>query len=177
MEQLDNTNNRGCSFRNEGLVVQYALKQCPVRVKTIAKKFDLTIEQMAQICNGEHQKIEDYITILAYCLGVAMACRGKRKYLIIISKEKGLDIALEEVNRLIEGKTSNPIEYEKILHIICPLPLLIKKTKYKIKKTKYKGGGVKITKKDISAYYKQPYVNMTDGFNRVQDYEYGLTDT
>ena len=138
MEQLDNTNDIEPSFRNEGLVVQYALRQCPARVKTIAKKFDLTIEQMTRICSGEHPKIEDYITILSYCLGMAMACRGKRKYLIIILKERGMDITLEDVNRLIEGRSSNPIEYEKILHIICSLPLFIKKTKSK-------GGGVRIS--------------------------------
>lgn len=170
MEELANDNNGVTLFLDEGKVVQYALKNCSANVKTIAKKLNLTIGQMAQICNGEHPVIEDYVSLLSYCLKIEMLRKGgNTRRLIMTLHNNGLDFTREDVHRLVMGESSNPLEYDIILHIFYALPIYTKTGKQK-KKSKDKS-------LSTSTYYKLPYVKSAEGFNRDKDFEYGLTDT
>lgn len=168
--ESDNKDDKLLMFEKEGVVVQYALKNCPCKIKTISDKCGFTIEQMTQICNGYHPHLKDYVLVLSYCLKMITPTKGKHRLILLALNNNGIGIVKEDLCRLISGDSSNPLEYEKVLHVICTMPPYIKIQSYH--KGKKRKGGSK-----VSSYYKQPYVRTNDQTIRTNDFEYGLTDT
>lgn len=159
-------------FEKEGVVVQYALKNCPCKIKTISDKCGFTIEQMTQICNGSHPHLKDYVLVLSYCLKMITPTKRKYRHILPVLNKEGIDINQEDFNRLILGDYTNPLDYDKVLHVICLLP-----EKRHSPSSKSRRGSFYLGSNKTSQYYKQPYGRANDQTRRSNDFEYGLTDT
>lgn len=168
MDTIEEIEPRRVYYQEEGVVVQYALKNCPTKIKTIAKKCNLTIQQMADICNGYHTDIRDYVIMLSYCFRAILPTKGKQKHIFSVLTNKGIQITKEDLQGLLLGYTSNPMDYRDVLHIVCGINKPSPKP-YKTLKSK--------KNHKSSSYYRQPYVAIKDNKSFTHDFEYGLTDT